>query len=70
MSEAHNSIALIINAEEKQKKELENHPQNIKILIEYIHFERIIKTIKPIKKALRLYVGYVQEIIKYLTVKN
>ena len=26
--------------------------------------------IKPIKKTLRLYVGYVQEIIKYPTVKN
>ena len=53
-----------------RKKNKKNHPQNIKILIVYMHFERIIKTIRLIEKTSRLHVGYVQEIIKYPTVKN
>ena len=37
-----------------RKKNKKNHPQNIKILIGYMHFERIIKTIRLIEKTLRL----------------
>ena len=70
LSEAHNAIALIIKLKKNRKKNLKNHPKNIRILIEYIHFERTIKTIRPIKKTLRLYVGYIQEIIKCPTAKN
>ena len=53
-----------------RKKNKKNNPQNIKILIVHMHFVRIIKTIKLIEKTLTLDVGYVQEIIKYPTVKN
>ena len=42
----------------------------MKIQIKYIQLEGAIKTVRPIKKTIRLYVGYVQEIIKYLTAKN
>ena len=67
MSEASNSIELITNAKEKQKKELKSHPQNIKILIKHIHFGR---SIRLIKKTVKLHVGYVQETIKYPTTKT
>ena len=70
LSEAHNPIALIINAERKQKKEFEKSASKNKHSNQYIHFERIIKTVRSIRKTLRLYVGCVQEIIKYPTVKN
>ena len=59
LSEAHNPIASIINAEQTEKKELKKYIQNIKILIEYMYFERAIKTIRPIKKTLRLNVDYI-----------
>ena len=52
------------------KKNRKNNYGLIKIQIEYIHFEMTIKTIRPIKKTLRLYVGYVQEIIKIQLLKT
>ena len=59
LSEAHNPIASKINAEEKEKKEFKKYIQNVKILIEYIYFERTIKAIRPIKETLRLNVDYI-----------
>ena len=60
----------MLKKKKKKKKRIRKIIFKIKQRFKYICFESTIKTIRPMKKTLTLYVGYVQEIVKYPTAKN